>query len=184
MGSFNVSRTHQAFTHEFSWSHEADKLSGRTSPNELTCCVYDSLNQNLYIGQSKGHICQLNVLELGTHSPRLLGKHEGHVKAVCIYPFAGVRSRGTLNLVASCSADSTIKIWSHDPKTLHSTKPCLQTLYGHTAAVTCIAAVHQYLVSGGADGSVLLWRPADTGLLAVPQFQVAVSSSFTYRGRI
>eukprot|EP00878_Enallax_costatus_P032735 GHUV01035996.1.p1 GENE.GHUV01035996.1~~GHUV01035996.1.p1 ORF type:complete len:612 (+),score=167.19 GHUV01035996.1:257-2092(+) len=173
MVTFSISRTHQAFTHEFAWSTEADRTSGSETVNDLTCCVIDSTNQNLYIGQSRGQICQLNLLELGTHSPRLLGKHDGLVKGICIYTYAGSRTQKPVNLVVSCSADSTIKIWTHDPKTLHSTKPCLQTLYGHTAAVTCVSTVHQYLVSGAADGSVLLWRTTDTGLLALPQFQVA-----------
>lgn len=174
MGSLSISRVHQAFTHEFAWSQEGTEPQTTQSTNVLTRCVLDSSNQNLYIGQSHGHICQLNLLELGTHSPRLFGKHDGLVRDICIYPFMGSRS---VNLVASCSADSSIKIWAHDPKLLHSTKPCLQTLYGHTAAVTCLAAVHQYLVSGAADGSVLLWRTADTGLLALPHFQAAVSNA-------
>lgn len=176
MGSFNVCRVHHAFTHEFSWSQDSTGSQTNIATNTLTCCAFDSSNHNLYIGQSAGHISQLNLLELGTHSPRLLGKHDGIVKDICIYPFVGKGSQGAVNLVASCSADSTIKIWTHDPKTLHSTKPCLQTLYGHTASVTCLAAVHQYLVSGAADGDVLLWRTADTGLLALPQFQLAVSN--------
>uniref|UniRef100_A0A383VUZ7 Uncharacterized protein n=1 Tax=Tetradesmus obliquus TaxID=3088 RepID=A0A383VUZ7_TETOB len=84
---------------------------------------------------------------------------------MCVYPATPV-------LLASCSADTTLKLWTHEPKSLHSTKPLLQTLYGHTAAVTCVAAVHSFLVSGGADGAVLLWKPADSGLLAIPQFQL------------
>lgn len=175
MVTFSISPIHQAVTHEFAWSSEADRSHKSDSTNELTCGVIDSSNQNLYIGQTRGHICQLNLLELGTHSPRLLGKHDGLVTGLCIYTYAGSRTQKPVNLVASCSADSTIKIWTNDPKLLHSTKPCLQTLYGHTAAVTCISAVHQYLVSGAADGSVLLWKTTDTGLLAVPHFQVAVS---------
>lgn len=42
---------------------------------------------------------------------------------------------------ASCSADSTVKLWTCDAKALHATDACLQTLRGHKAAVTCLAAV-------------------------------------------
>lgn len=166
MKSFSVCRLHQTGTQEWRIFDES---------NELTCAAYDVSTRNLYIGQHHGHVYQINIQELGTHSPRLLGKHGGNVNAMCIYPFNTGTAGSKISLVASGSADSTIKIWTHDPRILHSAKACIQTLYGHTAAVTCVTAVQQYLVSGSVDGSVLLWQPSDTGLLALPRFHATVS---------
>jgi WD40 repeat protein len=160
-----IERLHHAPSQDFSWD---DSGSSNTDASPvLTCGAVDTEHGHLYLGQSSGGVVLLSLQDLGTHKPRLLGSHGGRVTDICIYPASPV-------LVASCSADTTIKLWTNEPKALHSTKPLLQTLYGHTAAVTCVAAVHSFLVSGGADGAVLLWKPADSGLLAVPQFQLVV----------
>lgn len=174
--SVAIDRVYHAPTQDF--NTEGDSyLYGANYANELhlTCAAIDNQSNLLYMGQSAGRIVLLSLLDLGTHKPRILGSHGGTVTGICIYPCSPV------NLVASCSADSTVRLWTHEPKALHSTKTCLQTLYGHTAAVTCIAAVHEFLVSGGADGAVLLWKPTDSGLMAVPQFQLTVRSQVVQR---
>jgi WD40 repeat protein len=163
--AFAIEKLYHSPSYDFSWDDGSNYTSDAACT--LTCGAVDKQHGHLYLGQSSGGVVLLSLQDLGTHRPRLLGSHGGKVTGLCIYPASPV-------LVASCSADTTLKLWTHEPKALHSTKPLLQTLYGHTAAVTCVATVHSFLVSGGADGSVLLWKPADSGLLAIPQFQLVV----------
>lgn len=160
-----IDNLYRCSSHDFSWDEHSNVSSDVTCT--LTCGAVDRQHGHLYLGQSSGGVVLLSLQDLGTHKPRLLGLHGGKVTDICIYPASPV-------LVASCSADNTLKLWTPEPKALHSTKPLLQTLHGHTAAVTCVAAVHEFLVSGGADGAVLLWKPADSGLLGIPQFQLVV----------
>lgn len=160
-----IERLYHAPSQDLSW--EDSFIYSSDDVPTLTCGAVDREHGHLYLGQSSGGVVLLSLQDLGTHKPRLLGSHGGRVTGMCVYPATPV-------LLASCSADTTLKLWTHEPKSLHSTKPLLQTLYGHTAAVTCVAAVHSFLVSGGADGAVLLWKPADSGLLAIPQFQLVV----------
>eukprot|EP00882_Tetradesmus_deserticola_P021583 GHRQ01023365.1.p1 GENE.GHRQ01023365.1~~GHRQ01023365.1.p1 ORF type:complete len:200 (+),score=21.67 GHRQ01023365.1:191-790(+) len=160
-----IEKLYDCPSYDFSWE-DASFISSDEACT-LTCGAVDRQHGHLYLGQSSGGVVLLSLQDLGTHKPRLLGLHGGKVTGICIYPASPV-------LVASCSADTTLKLWTPEPKALHSTKPLLQTLYGHTAAVTCVTAVHEFLVSGGTDGAVLLWKPADSGLLAIPQFQLVV----------
>jgi hypothetical protein len=61
-------------------------------------------------------------------------------------------------LVATGGVDATIRVWTYNPNGNGPASRCLQTLYGHTRAVTALAVWDGGLASGGADGSVRLWR--------------------------
>lgn len=62
------------------------------------------------------------------------------------------------NLLASGSLDSTVKIWQI-PNGLQ-----LRTLRGHTAGVTTLVELKDYLVSGSEDKSIKFWK-VDNGEL-------------------
>ena len=75
-------------------------------------------------------------------------------------------SRRAQGLLASGSADTTVKLWRL-PGGGGAALEAVQTLRGHTDAVHALAFVpaRGWLASGGSDGSVRLWRAdADGGL--------------------
>ena len=76
-------------------------------------------------------------------------------------------SRRAQGLLASGSADTTVKLWRL-PGGGGAALEAVQTLRGHTDAVHALAFVpaRGWLASGGSDGSVRLWRVDAGGGLA------------------
>jgi WD40 repeat protein len=156
--SIAVSKVHHTSCQDYVW----ENASG-----QLLAAVFDKESGNIFVGQSNGAV---SVVRLTAGKPRILGRHAGRVTGLCIRSWSS-----GVNLVATCSADNTVKIWTQDDhRALHSSTACLQTLHAHKAAVTCVAAVHECLVSGGIDGAVLLWKPEANSLLQ-PNYQCVVS---------
>jgi len=118
------------------------------------CGAFDAATGFLLQGCSSGSVSCLHLGRYGSTARRILGSHAGRVTAACLFPWqapdqqptdaaAGstvVQSARTASFFATCSADATIKLWTSDPKALHTTDACLQTLRGHKAAVTSLAA--------------------------------------------
>ena len=73
------------------------------------------------------------------------------------------RLRPAQGLLASGSADTTVKLWRL-PGGGGASLEAVQTLRGHTDAVHALAFIpaRGWLASGGSDGLVRLWR-ADAG---------------------
>lgn len=87
----------------------------------------------------------------------------------------------TSDLLASCSGDSTLKLWYFSSRLLlkkknkpteaeteHSTSEILletKTLVGHSSDVYCLDMFGEYLASGGADSLVILWSLSDASML-------------------
>jgi WD40 repeat protein len=94
---------------------------------------------------------------------------QGPVTALCsVPPTASI----SMQLLASGSADRKIQIW--DPKKGSSVDPpaLVQTLYRHDGTVTAICNPVGYLVTGGTDCSVHMWRISEDCLtLLYPTFE-------------
>lgn len=134
-------------------SHQADSSFGAqaSSSGEPLCGAFDALTGFLLLGCSSGAVSCLHLGRYGSTARRVLGRHAGRVTAACLFPWQApehiaaaatvVPCARTASFFATCSADATIKMWTSDPKALHTTDACLQTLRGHRAAVTSLAAV-------------------------------------------
>jgi WD40 repeat protein len=59
--------------------------------------------------------------------------------------------------VVSASYDGTVRVWDA------ATCECLCVLRGHRGPVWTVAAIGEFIVSGGADGSVRVWRTSAPG---------------------
>jgi len=98
--------------------------------------------------------------------------------------------------IATCSADSSIKLWSASPKTLEKNnvsrstqrfkkptpdKPvCLGEMWGHSDAVNGLVTFsHNSFASCGADGQVIVWK--DGSVQAELRNQYATASLLHYR---
>lgn len=122
-----------------------------SSTGQPCCGAFDALTGFLILGCSSGSVSCLHLGRYGSAARRMLGRHAGRVTAACLFPWqppAHVAAAATVvpcartaSFFATCSADATIKLWTSDAKALHTTDACLQTLRGHRAAVTTLAAV-------------------------------------------
>jgi WD40 repeat protein len=111
------------------------------------CGAFDPTNGFLLVGSATGAVTCIHLGRYGSVARRILGRHAGRVTSACVLPWrppaaASAKSTGRpASFFATCSADATINLWTSDAKALHTTDPCLQTLRGHKAAITSLAAV-------------------------------------------
>lgn len=101
------------------------------------------------MGKGKGKV---NVVE-----PTCLGAggHKGAIKGVT---FLQATTEGGQRLLASCSKDRTVRLWSYDAKA--GTCVSRAVLEGHTESVEAVAANGAMLASAGWDKTVQLWNAA------------------------
>ncbi|RPB23117.1 WD40 repeat-like protein [Terfezia boudieri ATCC MYA-4762] len=125
------------------------------SPTEVLCtsCWTKDLETGdpiLCVGGNAGTIKVLNVRE-GKLIQTLIG-HGDEVMDLEISPTDP-------NILASASADSSIRIWSLDPKHRQQPLACVLAGEGHRETVLTLAfhASGRYLLSGGMDHIVNLW---------------------------
>ena len=77
------------------------------------------------------------------------------MSALCwLKPSLGAR----MPLLATGSADRTLRIWDPQKGTLAEPASLVQTLYRHTGTVTAIASIQGYILSGSTDCKIHLWR--------------------------
>ena len=94
-----------------------------------------------------------------------LRDHAAPVKAIAFSPDS--------RLMASASADTTIKLW----RTVDGDIACIATLHGHASSVEAVAfsPLGDLLATGGADHSLRLWSldaPGESRLLGAHQDEV------------
>lgn len=116
------------------------------------------------------YVIQVSTVE--ATSPRPLGRHRGHVNALCFSPSG--------ELLASASDDDTVKVWHpHSPQ-----DPI--TLVGHTDRVMDVAFSPDgtLVAGGGGDETVRIWEVPSGRLLTVlhPQIGEALSVAFSPDG--
>jgi WD40 repeat protein len=75
----------------------------------------------------------------------------------CLGPIGNI----TTPLLLSGSADRCIKVWDPRKGTIIEPPVLIQTLYRHTGTITALATYGDFVVSGGTDVSVRLWRCAE-----------------------
>lgn len=133
-------------------SHQADSSTDTqpSSTGQPVCGAFDG-QTFLILGCSSGSVSCLHLGRYGSAARRILGRHAGRVTSTCLFPWqppAHIAAAATVvpcartaSFFATSSADATIKLWTSDAKALHTTDACLQTLRGHRAAVTSLAAV-------------------------------------------
>lgn len=165
--SLSIEPLPQYASHHSTDPSTSTSTSAAAETTQPLCGVFDPDTGCLLLGSTSGAISCLHLGRYGSSTARkLLGRHGGRVTGACLFPWqapqhvvtsaaaaaaaaslssstnptaAGQRAASN-SFFATCSADATIKLWSSDPKALHTTDACLQTLRGHKAAVTCLAA--------------------------------------------
>ena len=76
-------------------------------------------------------------------------------------------------LLASASADRTVKLWDVFGRDLAPKQRCVQTLVGHSGSVTALSFLRGSLITASTDGTLRIWRSAaDRNLLLYPFFEV------------
>ncbi|GAB7351940.1 hypothetical protein MBLNU459_g2476t1 [Dothideomycetes sp. NU459] len=87
---------------------------------------------------------------------RVVSGHGGDINDLAISPLSP-------QILASCSADYSIRIWNLDPR--HEKQPCAAILSGeghrHPILALAFHASGKYLLSGGQDSMICLWAVPD-----------------------
>ncbi|RAL59676.1 hypothetical protein DID88_000309 [Monilinia fructigena] len=122
------------------------------SADHYTCCWTKDLATKTPLLCVAGVDAKIKIFDvLSGKLLRVLVGHGGEINELKISPI-------NPHVLASCSKDSTIRIWSLDPK--HEDFPCAAMLTGgHKDAVITIDFHHsgRYLISGGVDHMICLW---------------------------
>lgn len=141
----------QFAAHQRNSSYDDSQPSSSGQPAQPLCGAFDPQTCCLLLGCSSGTVSCIHLGRYGSTACRVLGRHAGRVTAACLFPWQApehIAAAATVvpcarvaSFFATCSADASIKVWTSDAKALHTTDACLQTLRGHRAAVTSLAAV-------------------------------------------
>ncbi|KAA8573306.1 hypothetical protein EYC84_003794 [Monilinia fructicola] len=121
------------------------------SADHYTCCWTKDLATKTPLLCVAGVDAKIKIFDvLSGKLVRVLIGHGGEIDELTISPI-------NPHILASCSTDSTIRIWSLDPT--HKDFPCAAILTGgHKDTVTTIDFHHsgRYLISGGVDHMICL----------------------------
>ena len=124
------------------------------------------------IGVVFSNLIQLRDPHFGTLHATLT--HDSPVNSIAFNPDG--------SLLASGSADGTIRLWIPDTETLQA------TLHGHTASVLSVAfsSDGSLLASGSADGTIRIWNPHTETLQATLHGHTAsvLSVAFSFDGSL
>ncbi|QSZ35700.1 hypothetical protein DSL72_006822 [Monilinia vaccinii-corymbosi] len=127
-------------------------VDGDPSADHYTCCWTKDLTTKHPLLCVAGADAKIKIFDvLSGKVVRVLAGHGGEIDELAISPI-------NPHILASCSMDSTIRIWSLDPK--NEDFPCAAILSGgHRDTVTTIDFHHsgRYLISGGVDLTICLW---------------------------
>ncbi|CAD6439165.1 0cca7be2-c284-4a9a-9222-2c9d7e5899ba [Sclerotinia trifoliorum] len=127
-------------------------IDEESSADHYACCWTKDLATQKPLLCVAGVDAKIKVFDVLTGKLlRVLVGHGGEIDELIISPT-------NPHILASCSEDTTIRIWSLDPK--DEKYPCAAILSGGHRATVRTIAFHQsgrYLVSGGEDHVISLW---------------------------
>mmetsp|Transcript_9706 Transcript_9706/g.15890 ORF Transcript_9706/g.15890 Transcript_9706/m.15890 type:complete len:728 (-) Transcript_9706:42-2225(-) len=143
------------------------KVSHGVAVRVLCCSLYVSTKQRFFAGLNDGTVIAWKARppDVSKDSRPYLSfcAHAGTVRGLAILPED--------QLIVSCSADRTIKLW--DPWDLSKTVSAVQTLFGHGGTVTSIETSQEWLFSSSTDNTVRIWRRVKgRDLLLYPWYSV------------
>ena len=126
--------------------------SFREHKERITCCVFTPNLKQIVSSSMDGVVLSTNLKANNTRANKFIG-HKGPVYHVSVNP--------SNSLIASCSRDTTVRIWSNNASAKWN------ALKGHTAPVRCVEfnADGQYLVSASDDKLVKMWSVEDMKFL-------------------
>ena len=87
------------------------------------------------------------------------------------YDGGGAGTSPRVNRVVSCSYDGTLRVWDLENCV------CLAELEGHRGPVWTVAVMGNYIFSGGADGTVRIWRTWTVSPLSTSSAAAAAPSA-------
>ncbi|KAJ8064205.1 hypothetical protein OCU04_006554 [Sclerotinia nivalis] len=127
-------------------------IDEESSADHYACCWTQDLATQKPLLCVAGVDAKIKIFDvLAGKLLRVLVGHGGEIDELIISP-------NNPHILASCSEDTTIRIWSLDPK--NEKYPCAAILSGGHRATVRTIAFHQsgrYLVSGGEDHVISLW---------------------------
>ncbi|XP_046582912.1 transducin beta-like protein 3 [Haliotis rubra] len=109
-----------------------------------------------FVGEDDTHLvvvsnsAKLKVFNVSTWGCQIVEGHSDIVLGVAVYAKTG--------LVATCSKDSTVRLWMFLPET--GSLSCVGVCHGHVQAVSSVAFSRKspsFIVSGGRDSTLKLW---------------------------
>ena len=131
--------------------------------HDLALTWVEWLDADLFLSADSGGDIQLHHFDLARLSKKITaGKYEDKEEARRSFPGHApfgvyqVRAKpGSTEIFASCSVDSTVRVWSAANKK----EPLLHTLEGHVGYVTCIQWVPDTdkIISASFDYSLKIW---------------------------
>jgi len=127
------------------WDTNQDYLHKTLKGHNREVSKIVPLSNSLILSLS-AHEYNLRIWNLETGQCKILEGHTGEINDIAII---------SNERIASCSGDSTIKIWSIE------TGKCIKTLEGHRNMITSIEILkNDDIVSGSKDGTIKIWKPA------------------------
>ncbi|MEW5314577.1 MAG: hypothetical protein WDW38_006061 [Sanguina aurantia] len=146
--------------------------SGGAWEAKISTSHYDVTRSRLFYGCQNGDVCFWPLSTSGAGTSRYLGSHVGPVTCI-VAPRPGDGDLGTAGLVLTSGQDGCMKVWDYQGRVVLAPAVLVQTLYGHSGSVTSVVASGGYLVSGGTDHTVRVWRAvAGRGALLYPWFEL------------
>ncbi|KAL5716843.1 hypothetical protein ACHQM5_009959 [Ranunculus cassubicifolius] len=136
------------------WNSETNTFISLDGPVGQVYALAVAGTEFLYSGNQDGNICVWKYNATAScFEPNACFK--GHSLGV-----TSLAVGGTTRLYSG-SMDNTIKIWDLE------TGKCLQTLTGHTSAVTSLFCWEYFLISGSLDKTVKVWQMGESGSVEV-----------------
>lgn len=155
------------------------KVGGRSGSGweaKISTSHYDQTRSRLFYGCQNGDVCFWPLTISGVGSSRYLGSHVGPVTAI-VAPKPGDGDLGTAGLVLTSGQDGCMKVWDYQGRVVLAPTVLVQTLYGHSGSVTSMVTSGSYLISGGTDHTVRVWRAvAGRVALMYPWFELQVGA--------
>jgi WD40 repeat protein len=157
-------------------------LTTKQEEVKVTCHLYLPIRTSLFLGTSSGTLLMWKPKN-EFHAEIVRTDLTGHRGSIFSILFLGdeassgggwghaAGAASLAHLVATCSADRTVKIWDVFERDLK--QRCIQTLIGHEGSVTSMTFLRGSLITCSTDNSVRIWRSSpERSLLLYPFFEI------------